>query len=104
MNLSVIIGGMKLSKAEVEHIANLARLELTEAEKEQYRQQLSAILEHVARLQELDTEGIPPTSSVLPGAGRLRSDEPQLSLPVKDVLADAPAQKKDQFRVPPVLE
>jgi aspartyl-tRNA(Asn)/glutamyl-tRNA(Gln) amidotransferase subunit C len=95
---------MKLSMDEVEHIANLARLELTEAEKEQYRQQLSAILEHVARLQELDTEGIPPTSSVLPGAGRLRSDEPLPSLPVNEVLADAPAQKKNQFRVPPVLE
>ena len=95
---------MKLSKAEVEHIANLARLELTAAEKEQYRQQLSAILEHVARLQELDTEGTPPTSSVLPGAGRLRADEPGSSLSINDVLADAPDQKKDQFRVPPVLE
>lgn len=104
MTLSVIIVGMKLSMNEVEHIANLARLELTPEEKEQYRQQLSAILEHVARLQELDTEGIPPTSSVLPGAGRLRVDESGRSLSVSDVLADAPEQKKDQFRVPPVLE
>jgi len=95
---------MKLTLAEVEHIANLARLELTEAEKEQYRQQISAILEHVARLQELDTEGIPPTSSVLPDAGRLRVDEPRHSLSVDDVLANAPEQKKSQFRVPPVLE
>ena len=95
---------MKLSMAEVEHIANLARLDLTAEEKEQYRQQLSAILEHVARLQELDTEGIPPTSSVLPGEGRLREDEPRQSLPVGEVLQNAPDSKKDQFRVPPVLE
>ncbi len=95
---------MKLSLAEVEHIANLARLDLTAEEKEEYRQQLSAILEHVERLQELDTAGIPPTASVLPTVGRLREDEPQVSLPVDVVLADAPQQKKDQFRVPPVLE
>jgi len=95
---------MKLSLAEVEHIANLARLNLSTEEKEEYRQQLSAILEHVARLQELDTAGIPPTASVLPAAGRLRVDDPRDSLPVEAVLGNAPAQKKDQFRVPPVLE
>jgi aspartyl-tRNA(Asn)/glutamyl-tRNA(Gln) amidotransferase subunit C len=95
---------MKLSLAEVEHIAELARLELTAEEKEQYRQQLSAILEHVARLQALDTEGIPPTSSVLPVTGRLREDEPRPGLPVEVVLGNAPAKKKDQFLVPPVLE
>jgi len=98
------MGGMKLSLAEVEHIANLARLDLTVEEKEQYRQQLSDILNHVARLQELDTTGIPPTASVLPAAGRLREDEPRVSLPVDVVLDDAPKRKKDQFRVPPVLE
>ena len=95
---------MKLSLSEVEHIAELARLELTAEEKEQYRQQLSAILDHVARLQALDTEGIPPTSSVLPVTGRLREDEPRQSLPLESVLANAPAVKKDQFLVPPVLE
>lgn len=95
---------MKLTLVEVEHIANLARLDLTDEEKEQYRQQLSDILEHVARLQELDTAGIPPTSSVLPGALRLRADEPGHSLPVDEVLSNAPDKKKDQFRVPPVLE
>jgi len=95
---------MKLSLAEVEHIANLARLDLTAEEKEQYRQQLSAILEHVERLQELDTAGIPPTTSVLPTAGRLREDEPRNGLPVDTVLANAPEKTNDQFRVPPVLE
>jgi len=95
---------MKLSLSEVEHIAELARLELTAEEKEQYRQQLSAILDHVARLQALDTEGIPPTSSVLPATGSLREDEPRQSLPLESVLGNAPAVKKDQFLVPPVLE
>ncbi|HNS06922.1 MAG TPA: Asp-tRNA(Asn)/Glu-tRNA(Gln) amidotransferase subunit GatC [Anaerolineaceae bacterium] len=95
---------MKLSLVEVEHIAELARLDLTAEEKEQYRQQLSAILEHVARLQALDTEGVPPTSSVLPANGRLRVDEPRPGLTVESVLANAPEKMKDQFRVPPVLE
>jgi aspartyl/glutamyl-tRNA(Asn/Gln) amidotransferase C subunit len=52
----------------------------------------------------LDTEGIPPTSSVLPATGKLREDEPRQSLPVESVLGNAPAVKKDQFLVPPVLE
>lgn len=95
---------MKLSLVEVEHIAELARLDLTAEEKEQYRQQLSAILEHVARLQALDTEGVPPTSSVLPANSRLRVDEPRPGLTVESVLANAPEKMKDQFRVPPVLE
>lgn len=95
---------MKLSLEEVSHIAELARLELTVEELEQYRLQLSAILEHVARLQELDTEGIPPTSSVLPASSRLREDEAGECLAVEAVLRNAPARKKDQFLVPPVLE
>ena len=95
---------MKLSRTEVEHIAELARLDLTTEEKEQYRQQLSAILEHVAQLQELDTEGISPTSSVLPATGRLREDEPRPGLPVESVLANAPEKKRNQFCVPLVLE
>jgi aspartyl-tRNA(Asn)/glutamyl-tRNA(Gln) amidotransferase subunit C len=58
----------------------------------------------VARLQALDTEGVPPTSSVLPATGRLRVDEPRPGLTVESVLANAPEKMKDQFRVPPVLE
>lgn len=95
---------MKLTLAEVEHIANLARLQLTEEEKETYRQQLSAILDYVARLQELDTSGIPPTSSVLPAHGVLREDMPGESLTAEDLLSNAPLRKNNQFRVPPVLE
>lgn len=94
---------MPLTLEEVEHIAALARLELTEAEKERFRQQISAILEYAARLQTLDTSGIPPTSSVLPPRSALRADEPHSSLPVEQVLGNAPQTKDDQFRVPPVL-
>lgn len=95
---------MKLSLEEVEHIAALARLQLTAEEKETYRQQLSAILDHVARLQELDTSGIPPTSSVLPAHGLLREDVPAVGLTPAEALANAPLTQKSQFKVPPVLE
>jgi aspartyl-tRNA(Asn)/glutamyl-tRNA(Gln) amidotransferase subunit C len=95
---------MKLSLDEVEHIAILARLDLTEEEKEQYCHQLSAILEYAARLQSLDTSGIPPTSSVLPDHAALREDVIRKSLPVDITLANAPQKENNQFRVPPVLE
>jgi len=95
---------MKLTIEEVEHIALLARLDLTEEEKEQYRNQLSAILDYAARLQTLDVSGIPPTSSVLPEHAALRDDVIGNSLKVETTLANAPSKEKNQFRVPPVLE
>ncbi len=95
---------MSLTLAEVEHIADLARLHLTEGEKERYRQQLSAILDYVAQLQALDTSGIPPTSSVLPARSVLRLDEPRPGLATEALLGNAPQVDSDQFRVPPVLE
>lgn len=95
---------MSLTRKEVEHIAELARLELSEEEKERYRVQLSAILEYAARLQTLDTSNIPPTSSVLPPRSVLRPDEPGVSLPTAALLSNAPQVEDDQFRVPPVLE
>ncbi|MDR3574254.1 MAG: Asp-tRNA(Asn)/Glu-tRNA(Gln) amidotransferase subunit GatC [Anaerolineaceae bacterium] len=95
---------MTLTLSEVEHIAELARLELTDEEKEQYRQQLSAILEYAARLQNLDTSHIPPTSSVLPPRSVLRPDKSAPSLDIKEILRNAPQTENDQFRVPPVLE
>lgn len=95
---------MSLTLAEVEHIADLARLQLTEEEKDLYRQQLSAILEYAGRLQQLDTTGIPPTSSVLPPRSVLRDDEAQPGLSLDDLLANAPQIEQNQFRVPPVLE
>lgn len=95
---------MTLTIKEVEHIANLARLELTEEEKERYLEQLTAILEYAARLQQLPTDDIPPTSSVLPPRSVLRPDRPHQGLSVEDILRNAPRSSDNQFQVPPVLE
>lgn len=95
---------MSLTQAEVEHIARLARLELSPEELARYREQLSAILDYAARLRELDTSHIPPTASVLESGLPLRADQPVQGLDVKTVLGNAPQTEDDQFRVPPVLE
>jgi aspartyl-tRNA(Asn)/glutamyl-tRNA(Gln) amidotransferase subunit C len=95
---------MALTLEEVEHIADLARLALSEEEKERYREQLSAILDYAARLQTLDTSTIPPTSGVQPERALLRSDEPRPGLTLDDLLRNAPDSEDSQFRVPPVLE
>jgi len=95
---------MKLTLEEVEHIAELARLRLSDEEKARYGEQLSDILEYAARLQAVDTSGISPTSRVLPARSVLRTDEPQPGLSLQDALRNAPDTEKDQFRVPPVLE
>jgi aspartyl-tRNA(Asn)/glutamyl-tRNA(Gln) amidotransferase subunit C len=95
---------MILSREEVEHIALLARLELSEEEITRYQQQLSAILDHIAKLQALDTSRIQPTSGVLPPRARLRSDEPRAGLSQEQALDNAPDIENRQFRVPPVLE
>jgi aspartyl-tRNA(Asn)/glutamyl-tRNA(Gln) amidotransferase subunit C len=95
---------MPLTLEQVEHIARLARLEISPEEKERYREQLSAILDYVARLQELDTTGIPPTSSVLPPRSVLREDEPAAGLTLGDLFANAPQVEQNQFKIPPVFE
>ena len=95
---------MSLTREEVEHIAELARLELTEEEKLRYREQLSAILDYAASLQAVDTGQIPPTSSVLVGRGRLRPDVPAAGLDLDEALRNAPRAEGNQYRVPPVLE
>ncbi len=95
---------MKLTLEEVQHIAELARLELTPEEEELYQQQLSAILEYAARLQQLDTTGIAPTASVLPPHSGLRVDEVRPGLTTDAALRNAPQVEQSQFRVPPVLE
>ena len=94
---------MKLTIEEVEHIAALARLELTDAEKQRYAEQLSDILDYAARLDELATDQIPPTASVLDLELRLRDDHSRPGLPTEDVLKNAADTRDDQFQVPPVL-
>jgi aspartyl-tRNA(Asn)/glutamyl-tRNA(Gln) amidotransferase subunit C len=95
---------MSLTIQEVEHIAKLARLELTAEEKNRYREQLSAILEHVARLQKLDTAAIPPTASVFGEKSPLRPDQARPGLARDELLQNAPEQEKGQFKIPPVFE
>jgi len=95
---------MALSRAEVEHIAALAHLELTPQEIERYREQLSAILEYAAAIQEVDTSAIPPTATVLPLRNVMREDAPGPSLPHEDVLANAPDAEAGCFRVRAILD
>jgi len=95
---------MPLTIAEVEHIAALARLDLSAEETARYREQLSAILDYFSQLQDLDAAAIPPTFGGLPEGNRLREDEPRPSLPLDDLLSNAPQVEQEQFRVPPILE
>jgi aspartyl-tRNA(Asn)/glutamyl-tRNA(Gln) amidotransferase subunit C len=95
---------MSLSLAEVEHIARLAHLGLSDEEKARYREQLSAILDHAQRLQDLDTETIPPTASILPVDSVMRPDDSRPSMSRGELLLNAPEAEDGMFRVPPVLE
>ncbi|UYN92520.1 MAG: Asp-tRNA(Asn)/Glu-tRNA(Gln) amidotransferase subunit GatC [Anaerolineales bacterium] len=95
---------MRLTKEDVEHIALLARLHLSEEEKERFGEQLSNILEHVGKLQELDTKDVPAMASIVVERSRLRPDEPAAAMPRADLLANAPDASDEQFKVPPVLD
>lgn len=95
---------MPLSIQEVEHIARLARLELTDEQKALYREQLEAILDYFARLQALDTRDVPPTASVSATHTPLRADQPRPGLRREALLANAPQQEDGQFKIPPVFE
>ena len=95
---------MKLSREQVVHIAELARLALDDDEIAQYQEQLSAVLEYAQRLQALDTDAISPTASVLPARNVLRDDAPRPSMARDDVLANAPDVEDGRFRVQAVLE
>jgi aspartyl-tRNA(Asn)/glutamyl-tRNA(Gln) amidotransferase subunit C len=95
---------MPLTLEAVKYIANLARLQLDEAEESSFREQLSAILDYAARLKDLDTSGIAPTSSVLKSQSVLRDDDPRPGLTTEEVFYNAPKAENGQFRVPLVLE
>ncbi len=90
---------MRLTIADVEHVAALARLGLTGAEKERMRDQLSSILGHIAALEEIDTAAIPPTAQTIELTNVMRDDEVRPSLPVARVLANAPRRSGDFFEV-----
>jgi len=97
---------MPLTRSHVEHIAELAKLELTEDEIERMTRQLSTILDHAARLQALDTDAIPPTASVVPLHNVMRDDQVTSSLPRDDALANAPDKddRNEFFRVQAILK
>ncbi len=95
---------MKLSREEVRHIALLARLGLTETEVDMLREQLSNILENFEVLQQLDTSGIPPTAQSITLRNVVSDDEVAPSLTPGQVLANAPREEENFFRVRAVLE
>ena len=93
---------MEISRAEVLHVAKLARLALTDEEVEKFCEQLSAILEAVGKVSELDLSGVPPTSHPLDLVNVLVDDEPAPCLSREDALANAPDPEGGFFGVPPV--
>jgi len=95
---------MSITVKDVEHVASLARLELSEREKEQFTEQLNAILKYAAQLNALDTEGIEPTSHAMPLVNVMREDAVRPSLPIEKVLLNAPDEEEGQIKVPAVLE
>jgi aspartyl-tRNA(Asn)/glutamyl-tRNA(Gln) amidotransferase subunit C len=89
-----------IEREEILHVARLARLSLSEEEVQAMAAELSGVLDHVARIGELDLEGVAPTSHVVDVTGALRPDEPAASLPRDLALAQAPAVSGDGFSVP----
>ena len=95
---------MGISKEEVEYVARLARLRLSEEEKERFTHQLDQILEYVQQLNQLDTENVPPTSHVLALKNVWRKDEVKPSLPLSEALSNAPQSDEEFFLVPKVID
>ena len=95
---------MKITRAEVEHVARLARLELSEEEQVTFTGQMDAILAYVDKLNELDTAGIVPTAHAVPMENAFRDDEPVPPLGINNALANAPDRVEGFFRVPKVIE
>jgi aspartyl-tRNA(Asn)/glutamyl-tRNA(Gln) amidotransferase subunit C len=89
-----------IDREQVLHVARLARLRLTDDELERMSGELSAILEHVERINELDLDGVEPTSHVVDVENVLRPDEPRPSWPRERILAPAPDSSAEGFRVP----
>jgi aspartyl-tRNA(Asn)/glutamyl-tRNA(Gln) amidotransferase subunit C len=89
-----------VDREEVLHVARLARLALSEDELEPMARELSAVLDHIAKIGELDLADVPPTTHVVEVTGRLRPDEPRASLPREVVFEQAPAVSGDGFLVP----
>ncbi len=95
---------MAVTHDDVRHVAALARLEISDEDLEPMRRELSAILEYVGKLDELNTDDVPPTSHVLALNNVFRSDTVEESLPRDKALQNAPSEAMGHFRVPKVME
>jgi aspartyl-tRNA(Asn)/glutamyl-tRNA(Gln) amidotransferase subunit C len=94
---------MAITREEVLHVAKLARLDLTDDEVERLTGELSAILDAVSKVSELDLDDVPPTSHPLAVVNTWGEDEPRPSLDLDETFANAPARDGDLFRVPPTV-
>lgn len=95
---------MKISTADVEKVARLARLELTEDEKNLFAGQMDAIIGYVEKIKELDTDGITPTSHAVPMENSFREDSVKPSIGIEKALGNAPRRVDSFFKVPKVIE
>ena len=93
-----------ISRQDVEHIARLSRLALSDAEAERMREQLSGILAYIDKLRALDTAGVEPTSYAVPLLNVMREDELAPCLTQDEALANAPDRSEASFRVPRIIE
>lgn len=89
---------------DVDHVARLARLALTEEERERFGRQLALILEHAEKVGEVAAEEVPPTSHPVPRSNVYRADEPEPSLTLEEALANAPEVEGNRFKVPRIME
>src|ERR671935_985497 len=89
---------------DIDHVAKLARLALTDEEKERLREQLGLIIEYAAKVGEVAAEDVPPTAYAIPRANVYREDVPEPSLPQAEALANAPDQEDGRFKVPRIVE
>ncbi|MGH7443010.1 MAG: Asp-tRNA(Asn)/Glu-tRNA(Gln) amidotransferase subunit GatC [bacterium] len=95
---------MGLTEKDVDHVATLARLDISDSERARYALQLSAVLEHADDLAKLDLTGVPPTAHILPLNNVWRLDEIAPGLSRDEALANAPDKAKGCFRVPKIIE
>ncbi len=93
-----------ITKKDVEHVAKLARLELTEDEKEKFATQLSSIIEHINQLNEVDTTDVEPMAHPYPLGNVVREDEVEYLVSKKDLLSNAPDEEDGYFKVPKINE
>lgn len=94
---------MALTIKEVEHVALLARLSLSEAEKEKFASQLSTILDYADKLNLLTTDGVEPLTHILPISNVMRPDEATSSMPREEIISNAPLAEDGQYKVPKII-